>query len=168
MLKLQVNIYIRCNLVFFSATDPKCFWSHFSQANDTVTASFNTTVRQMTEMFPWPICHSKKWLKCLSKKINPGCSKNKSILKIYVKNKSVCIYNFAYTIDKGKLLNLCTKNLHILAALDFCDAISNCQSHKNSFDSVLSNPHGPLFSSNPQQNDVHHKYSHEQWCYLCT
>jgi len=26
---------------------------------NTVTASFYTTVRQITEMFQWPVCHSK-------------------------------------------------------------------------------------------------------------
>ena len=31
-------------------------------------ASFITTVRQMTEMFQWPKCLSKKWPKCLRKK----------------------------------------------------------------------------------------------------
>jgi len=30
--------------------------------------SFNTTVRQMTEMFQWPKCLSKKWPKCFSGK----------------------------------------------------------------------------------------------------
>jgi len=27
-----------------------------------------TTIMKMTEMFQWPICLSKKWLKCFSKK----------------------------------------------------------------------------------------------------
>jgi len=36
---------------------------------NTVTASLNITVRQMTEMFQWPICLGKKWPKCLSKRI---------------------------------------------------------------------------------------------------
>jgi len=31
-------------------------------------ASFNTTVRQMTEMFQLSKCLSKKWPKCLSEK----------------------------------------------------------------------------------------------------
>jgi len=35
---------------------------------NTVMVSFTTTVRQMTGMFQWPICLSKKWPKCLSKK----------------------------------------------------------------------------------------------------
>jgi len=33
---------------------------------NTVTVSFNTTVRQMTEMSQWPKCLSNKWPKCLS------------------------------------------------------------------------------------------------------
>jgi len=35
---------------------------------NTVTTSFNTTVRQMTEISQWPLrpkCLSKKWPKCL-------------------------------------------------------------------------------------------------------
>jgi len=35
---------------------------------NTVMASFNTTMRQMTEMFQWPKCLRKKWPKCLSEK----------------------------------------------------------------------------------------------------
>jgi len=35
---------------------------------NTVTVSFNTTVRQMTEMSQWPKCLSNKWTKCLSEK----------------------------------------------------------------------------------------------------
>jgi len=35
---------------------------------DTVTESFNTTVRQMAEMSHWPKRISKKWPKCLSEK----------------------------------------------------------------------------------------------------
>jgi len=31
-------------------------------------ASFNTTVRQMTEIFRWPKCLSRKWPKYLSEK----------------------------------------------------------------------------------------------------
>jgi len=31
-------------------------------------ASFNTTVRQMTEKFHWPKCLSRKWPKCFSEK----------------------------------------------------------------------------------------------------
>jgi len=34
----------------------------------TVTASFNTSMRQMTEMSHWPNCLSKKWPKFLSNK----------------------------------------------------------------------------------------------------
>jgi len=30
--------------------------------------SFNTTVRQMTKMFQWPKCLSRKWSKCLSQR----------------------------------------------------------------------------------------------------
>jgi len=33
-----------------------------------LTASFNTTVRQMTKIFQWPNFISKKWPKCLSEK----------------------------------------------------------------------------------------------------
>jgi len=33
---------------------------------NTIIASFNTTVRQMTEMSQRPRCPSKKWPKCLS------------------------------------------------------------------------------------------------------
>jgi len=29
-------------------------------------ASFNTTLRQMIEMFQWPKCLSKKWPKCFN------------------------------------------------------------------------------------------------------
>jgi len=35
---------------------------------NTVTESFNRTVRQMIEMSQWPKCLSKKWPKCLSDK----------------------------------------------------------------------------------------------------
>jgi len=42
----------------------------------TVTASFNTTVRQMTKMLQWPICHSKKWPKCLSEKKKPRSARS--------------------------------------------------------------------------------------------
>ena len=48
--------------------------SHFGRnvwkcrLRNTVTVSFNTTVRQMTEIFQWPKCLSKKWSKCLSAK----------------------------------------------------------------------------------------------------
>jgi len=34
--------------------------------------SFNTTVRQMTEMFQWSKCLRKNWPKCFSEKRNPG------------------------------------------------------------------------------------------------
>jgi len=30
---------------------------------NTITMSFTTTVRQITKMFQWPICLSKKWPK---------------------------------------------------------------------------------------------------------
>ena len=35
---------------------------------NTVTVGFNTTVRQMTEMFQWQKCLSKKWPKCLNER----------------------------------------------------------------------------------------------------
>jgi len=35
---------------------------------NTVTASFNTSVRQMTEMFQWPICLSKNYRNVSAKK----------------------------------------------------------------------------------------------------
>jgi len=35
---------------------------------NTVTASFTTTVKQMTKIFQWPICLRKKRPKCLSDK----------------------------------------------------------------------------------------------------
>jgi len=35
---------------------------------NTVTASFNTTVIQMTEMSQWPKCLNQKWPKCLNEK----------------------------------------------------------------------------------------------------
>jgi len=65
---------------FFFGHRPKYFWndrkklSHFGQnvwkymPLNTVTASFDETARQMTEMFPWPKCRSKKWPKCPSEK----------------------------------------------------------------------------------------------------
>jgi len=37
---------------------------------NTVTASFNTTVIQMTEMSQWPKCLNQKWPKCLNEKKN--------------------------------------------------------------------------------------------------
>jgi len=55
----------------FEMTEKNC---HFDQnvwkyrLMNTCTASFDTTVRQMTEMSQWPKCHSKKWPKCLSDK----------------------------------------------------------------------------------------------------
>jgi len=65
-------------LVFFFDHRPKRFWndrkelSHFGQnvwryrLMNTVMVSFNTTVRQMTEMFQWPKCLNKIRRKCLS------------------------------------------------------------------------------------------------------
>jgi len=59
---------------------PNRFWndrkklSHFGQdawkyrLKNTFRASFNTTVRQMTEMFQWRKCFSKKWPKCFREK----------------------------------------------------------------------------------------------------
>jgi len=68
----------------------KRFWnerknvSHFGQnvwkygLKNTVTVSFYTTARQMTEMFRWPKCISKTWPKCFSEK--------KAVLKKLEKN----------------------------------------------------------------------------------
>jgi len=39
-----------------------------------VTASFDATVRHMTEMSQWPKCFSKKWQKCHSEKKQPSIS----------------------------------------------------------------------------------------------
>jgi len=66
-----------CWKLFFFGHRPKCFWndqkqlSHFGQnvwkyrLKNTATASVTATVRQMTEIFQWSKCLSKKWPKCL-------------------------------------------------------------------------------------------------------
>jgi len=79
------------NLSFFGHR-PKWFWndrkksSHFGQnvwkygLKCTVTASFNTTVRQMTEMFQWPKCLNEIWPKYLNK-IWPKCLSERKQLR---------------------------------------------------------------------------------------
>ena len=73
------------DLVFYSHR-PKCLWndqkklSHLGQniwkykLMHNVTASFDATVRHMTEMSQWPKCFSKKWQKCHSEKKQPSIS----------------------------------------------------------------------------------------------
>jgi len=53
---------------------------------NTVTASFNTTVRQMTEKSQWPKCLGKKWQKCLSEK--------SSLWQMQRKRESCAMYKF--------------------------------------------------------------------------
>jgi len=72
--------YIRWTWVVFSGLRPKRFWNdrkklcRFGQnvwkywLKNTVAASFNTTVRQTTEMFQLTKCLSKKWPTFFSEK----------------------------------------------------------------------------------------------------
>jgi len=55
---------------------------------NTVTASFNTTVRQMTEMFKWPKCLSKKNDQNVSAKKKPvqGCGVKNRCVGMHPKN----------------------------------------------------------------------------------
>jgi len=45
---------------------PRYIGSAVYRLKNTFTTSCNTTVKQMTEMFQWPTCLSKKWPKCFS------------------------------------------------------------------------------------------------------
>jgi len=82
-MKSYEHVRCWCISVFFLSFlshRPKGFWndwkilSHFGQnvwkyrLKNTVMVSFDTTVRQMTEMFQCPKCLSKKWPKCFSEK----------------------------------------------------------------------------------------------------
>jgi len=78
-------------LLFFGHR-PERFWndrkklSHFGQnvskyrLKNTVMVSFNTTVRQMTEMFQWPKCLSKKDRNVSAKKKTDWASRWRSKL----------------------------------------------------------------------------------------
>jgi len=48
-------------------------------------ASFNTIVRQMTEMFQWPKCLSKKLPKCLSEKKIRQANQEQRPMQMYQK-----------------------------------------------------------------------------------
>jgi len=76
--------YIYLSARFLFGHRPKCFSNdrkklcHFGQnvwkyrIMDTVAANFNTTVRQMIEMFQWPKCPSKKMTEISQWKQTPG------------------------------------------------------------------------------------------------
>jgi len=60
---------------------------------NTVTMSFTITVRQMTEVYQWPICLTKKWSKCLSSVSVTNLSQQK-MTRMPQQKKQVVIIKF--------------------------------------------------------------------------
>jgi len=87
---------------------PKRFWivrkklSHFGQnvekyrPMNTVTATFNTTVRQMTELFHWP--------KCLSKKMTEMSQRKKKQVQGYSKQGKTSKNYTCFTLRRFEFL----------------------------------------------------------------
>ena len=72
-------------------------------ARKTVTAGFNTTAWQMTEMFQWPTFLSKKWPKCFSdQKFSAKNDRNVSVTKISQQkmDRNVSVTNFSAKNDR--------------------------------------------------------------------
>jgi len=87
------SIEYRCFLCYCAKTFffGQNVW-HYRLMN-TAMASFNTTVRQMTEMFQWPKCRSKKMTKCISeKKAGAKCcawKSDRNIVRIWLRQPGV-------------------------------------------------------------------------------